>query len=160
LADQVATLERSGKALDEEIAKRRAGENADRAVRLAVVAAALSAAVERGDAFASELAVTKSLAADAGALAPLEPVAASGVPSAASLGAELTALLPALTQAAGAGPRDGNFLERMQAGAERLVRIRPVDAVPGDDPAAVLARIEIRAKEADIAGTLAELAKL
>ena len=160
LADQVAALERTGKTLDEEIAKRRSGESADRAVRLAVITTALSASVERGDAYASELATAKALAADANALAPLEPFAATGVPSAASLGNELVTLIPALTQAAGLAPRDANFLERLQAGAERLVRIRPLDAVPGDDPAAVLTRIEIRAREADVAGALAELAKL
>src|SRR5262245_20884850 len=160
LVDQVAALDRSSKELGEEVAKRGAGGIADRAGRLALISAALSAAVERGDAYATELATAKALGGDANALGPLEPFAPTGVPSAASLGSELTALVPALTQAAGLAPRDANFLDRLQAGAERLVRIRPIDAVPGDDPAAVLTRIEIRAKEADIAGALAELAKL
>src|SRR5262249_12270520 len=92
--------------------------------------------------------------------APLGRFAGPGVRSAASPGNDLVTLIPALTQAAGLAPRDANFLERLQAGAERLVRIRPLDAVPGDDPAAVLTRIEIRAREADVAGALAELAKL
>jgi hypothetical protein len=69
-------------------------------------------------------------------------------------------LLPALRQAIGATARDGNFLERLQANAEKIVRIRPIDDVAGDDPAAALARIEARAAQSDSAGALAELAKL
>jgi hypothetical protein len=66
-----------------------------------------------------------------------------------------------LLQAAGAPPpRDGGFLEKLQAGAEKLVRIRPIDEVAGNDPAAIVARIEVKASQADISGALAELAKL
>ncbi len=43
---------------------------------------------------------------------------------------------------------------------EKLVRIRPIDAPPGDDASAVLARVEIEAASADIAGALADLGKL
>src|SRR5262245_47738271 len=91
---------------------------------------------------------------------PLEPYAASGLPSAATLSRELMGLLGTLAQASGTTPRDGGFLERLQANAERLVRIRPLDEPPGDDPAAVLVRIEQRASQADLPGALAELAKL
>ena len=66
-----------------------------------------------------------------------------------------------MLRAAGAPPRDGGFLERLQANAEKLVRIRPVDEEPrGDDRAAMLARVEQRAAQGNIAGALAELAKL
>src|SRR5207244_10326363 len=51
------------------------GETGDRSVRLAVIAAGLRAAVERGEPFAAELAAAKSLAADPAALAPREPFA-------------------------------------------------------------------------------------
>jgi len=70
------------------------------------------------------------------------------------------ALTNALAQSSGAPPREGGFLERLQANAERLVRIRPLDEPPGDDPAAVLTRIEQRALQADLPGALTELAKL
>jgi len=158
--NRIAALERLAAAMQAELAKRGVGETGDRPVRLAVMAAALNAAVERGEAFATELAAAKAFAADAGALVPLEPFATTGLPSAGSLGRELIGLLGALAQAAGTAPRDAGFLERLQANAERLVRIRPLDEPPGDDPAAVLARIEQRAAQADIAGALAELAKL
>jgi hypothetical protein len=157
---RIAALERLVGTVQAELAKRGVGENGDRPVRLAVTASALNTAVERGDAFAAELAAAKQLAGDAGALAPLEPFAATGLPSAAALGRELAALTNTLAQTSGAPPREGGFLERLQANAERLVRIRPLDEPPGDDPAAVLTRIEQRALQADLPGALTELAKL
>jgi hypothetical protein len=160
LSNRIGALERGAKTVEGELARRGIGEAGDRAVRLAVTAAALGAAVERGDPFATELATAKLLAADPRALAPLEPFATTGVPLAASLARELAALVPALTQAAGGVPRDAGVLARLAAGAERLVRIRPLDEATGDDPAAVLARIELKAAQADLAGALAELAKL
>jgi hypothetical protein len=60
----------------------------------------------------------------------------------------------------GVVPREGGFIDRLQANAERLIRIRPVDEVPGDDPATVVNRIELRAARSDVAGALAELEKL
>jgi hypothetical protein len=67
-----------------------------------------------------------------------------------------------MLRAAGEPPRDGGFLERLQANAEKLVRIRPIEQVrgDGDDRAAILARVEQRAAQADIPGALAEIAKL
>jgi hypothetical protein len=141
---------------------RAAAAGSDRAVRLAVSAAALREAVERGSPFAAELAIVKPLAAEASVLAPLEPFAQTGVPSSAALGKELLALLRPMLREAGEPPRDGGFLERLQANAEKLVRIRPIEQVRGngDDRAAILARVEQRAAQADIPGALAEIAKL
>jgi hypothetical protein len=158
--NRIAALERLTGAMQTELAKRGIGEAGDRPVRVAVTAAALNTAVERGDAFAAELAAAKLLAGDAGALAPLESFAATGLPSATALGRELVALTNALAQTSGASPREGGFLDRLQANAERLVRIRPLDEPPGDDPAAVLVRVEQRAIQADLSGALAELVKL
>ncbi len=164
LANRVAAVERSEKAVAAELAKRPA-DAGDRSLRLVVAASALKGAVERGDPFAAELASVKTIAADSKAfdpkiLAPLEPLATAGVPTAAVLARELAGVTPSLSQAAGAPPRDGGFLEKLQAGAEKLVRIRPTDEIAGNDPAAIVARIEVKASQADISGALAELAKL
>jgi hypothetical protein len=158
--NRIAALERITGTMQADLAKRGVGEIGDRPVRLAVTASALNTAVERGDAFTAELAAAKLLAGDAAALAPLEPFAATGLPSATALGRELVALTNALAQTSGAPPREGGFLERLQANAERLVRIRPLDEPPGDDPAAVLTRIEQRALQGDLPGAIKELAKL
>ena len=80
LSNRIAALEKADRAVADQLAKR-AASGSDRPVRLAVAAAALRAAVERGDPFAAELAAVKPLAGDAQALAALEPFAATGVPS-------------------------------------------------------------------------------
>ena len=57
-------------------------------------------------------------------------------------------------------PAEGGFFERIKASASRLVRIRPSDESPSDEPAAVIARVDVKAAHADVAGALADLAKL
>jgi len=153
LADRVAAAERSEKAAE------KAAESADRAVRLALAATALNAAVERGDAFAAELAAVKALGADPKLVAALEPFARPGVPSAAALARQFSELTPALVQAADPPSREG-VLGRLQMNAEKLVRIRRVDEAPGSDAAAIVARSEAKAARGDLAGTAAELAQL
>jgi hypothetical protein len=146
---------------DVQNAARAAAAGSDRASRLAIAASALRNAVERGDPFAAELAVVKPLAPDAGAAALLEPFAAAGVPAAAALGQELAALVRPMLRASGEPSPDGGFLDRLQANAQKLVRIRPVDEEPGgDERAAILARVEQRAAQGNLAGAAAELDKL
>jgi hypothetical protein len=155
------SVERSSATLQQSVARGGAeAAAADRAVRLAVVASGLRSAVQRGAPFAGELGAAKALVPDPQALAPLEPFAASGVPSAQALGREFLALAPKLAQTAKSSSA-GDYVERLLAHAERLVRIRPVnEAAGGDDTSAVVARAETKAEHADIAGVLAELGKL
>jgi hypothetical protein len=131
----------------------------DRAVRLALAATALNAAVERGDAFAAELATVKALGADPKLVAALEPFARAGVPTAATLARQFSALAPALLQASEPPPPEG-VLGRLQMNAEKLVRIRRVDEAPGSDAAAIVARSEAKAGRGDLAGAAAELGEL
>ncbi len=158
LANRIAALERAAGTMETELGKR-ATVTSDRAVRLALATSALRAAVERGEPFAAELAAARPLVADH-ALAALEPFAATGVPSTARLAQELSALIPALRNALDALPLEGSFFERLKANASRLIRIRPVDDPGGDDPAAVITRLALKAASADLAGALADLAKL
>jgi hypothetical protein len=149
VADRVAGLEKSEKAAVSD----------DRALRLALAATALAAAVARGDAFAPELATVTALGADPKATAALAPFAATGVPSAAALARELAAIAPSLRPAADA-PAGESFLHKLQLNAEKLVRVRPLDGAAGSDSAAIVARVEGKAARADVAGALAELAQL
>jgi hypothetical protein len=153
LANRVATVERSEKAAE------KAAASADRAVRLALAATALNAAVERGDAFAAELTAVKALGADPKLVAALEPFARAGVPTAAALARQFSELAPALQQAAEPPPREG-VLGRLQMNAEKLVRIRRVDEAAGTDAAALVARSEATAARGDLAGAAAELGEL
>jgi len=153
LANRVAAAERSEKAAE------KAAASADRAVRLALAATALNAAVERGDAFAAELAAVKALGADPKLVAALEPFARAGVPTSAALARQFSGLAPSLRQAAEPTPREG-VLGRLQMNAEKLVRIRRVDEAAGTDAAAILARSEAKAARGDVAGATAELGQL
>src|SRR5262245_9894393 len=132
----------------------------DKAARLALTAAAVRDAVVRGVPFTAELEEARALGADEKHLAPLAPFAVSGVPSAATLAQELRVSIPALAKASDAKASSGDFLDRLQANASKLVRIRPVGAPAGDDTSAVLARIEVEMAHADIEGALADIGKL
>ena len=157
LQQRIAVLEQSAKAAREEIAKTSSG---DSAARQALSAAALRDAVVSGAPFAAELAQAKSLGAIDKEISVLEPFAATGIPSPAALAQGLHNLLPAMVNLVGAQAPQGGFLERLQANAGKLVRIRPVDAPPSDDPLAVLSRIENDVAKSDVAAALADLGKL
>jgi hypothetical protein len=154
---RIAALEQSTKSLRADIARTTAVENS---LRLALSANALRAAVLSGAPFQDELKQTKSLGADDKMLAPLEPFAMSGVPSAATLAQELRALIPAMQTAVDARSSGGGFFERLQANARKLVRIQPINAPQNSDPSAVLVRLEAAAIRTDIASALADLAEL
>ena len=159
LAARVAPLESAVKTLADDI-KHETATADDRAARLTVAAEALRAAAERGEPYQAELAVLKSLGADQSATAPLEPFAGTGVPNARALAHELASLTPALRKAAEPAASNSSFLGRLENNAQRLVRITPVDAPPGDDPSSVVTRISVDAAHADIAAALADIAKL
>jgi hypothetical protein len=159
LAGRVAALERAVKTLADDSARRVPGAD-DRAARLTIAAEALRAAVERGVPYQAELAAVKSLGVSQGATAPLEPFARDGVPTAAQLAHELSQLVPALMAAAGDAPADGSFLSRLEDHAQKLVRVTPIDAPAGNEPSAVIARIEADAARGDIDAALADVARL
>lgn len=132
----------------------------DRPARLAVVAASLREAVFRGAAFSAEFNEAKSLGADERLLTPLASFAANGVPGATAMAHELSMLIPVMMKASGVQLSSGGFLERLESNAEKLVRIRPVNAPAGDGAAAELPHIETDVAHADIDGALADLGKL
>jgi len=161
LANRIGTLENAVKSLSASTdAARRSSTADDRAARVTVAAETLRSAVERGVPYQAELAVVKSLGADANATAPLAPFAADGIPSAAALGRELAALAPALLRASGAAPNDGSFLGRLEAHAQQLVRVTPLDAPAGDDASSIIARSNADATRGDIAAALTDIGRL
>jgi len=164
LEGRVAALQSAIKTLDADLAKRTSSSNADdRTTRLAIAAEALRAVVERGAPFTAELAAAKALGADPEATARLEPLAAQGLTSAAELGRELAALMPALQGALAPERNDNSILAKIESQAQKLVRITPVGtsgAPVGDDPAALIARLNADAARGDIDAALADIAKL
>jgi hypothetical protein len=161
LDKRIAALESAAQTARADISKiATTSSGNDNAARLALSAAVLRDAVLAGAPFAGELAAVKQLGGDDKTLAPLAPFAATGLPAAHALAQELGALLPAMLKISDAQAPAGGFLDRLEANAGRLVRIRPVNAPPGDDASAVLARLESDAAKADIPAALTALGKL
>ena len=155
LTARVAALEQATKTADARITTT---AGADRAGRLAFTAAVLRATVARGEPFARELDAVRPLVADAKLLSPLEPFAATGVPSDAVLSRELSQLSGAMLAAVGTPPRSGGFIDRLQATG--LIRIRPISEGPGDDPTTVIGRADVKATHGDLAGARKDIAAL
>jgi hypothetical protein len=129
-------------------------------LRRVVVASLLDISARQGDPYAAMLAAAKSLAPDPDALTPLEPFAASGVPKPLSLSRELLTLVPKLSPPAPENSTTGSGLvERLQAGAAKLVRIERSDAV-GNDRGAVVARATAAALRNDFNEARRELKTL
>jgi hypothetical protein len=155
--ERLSQIERVTRAESAEIAQQANKPADDAALRRVVVASMLDVAVRQGEPFAAALAAAKSLAADADTLKPLDDFAASGVPSAAILSRELLTLVPKLSPPAPEPATTGSgIIDRLQAGAAKLVRIERTDAV-GNDRSAVIARVTAAALRNDSADARREL---
>ena len=124
LNDRLDAFEGLVKALKDQVAES-AAPKTDDPLRFALVAAGLHSALERGEPFAAELAAAKAVAVDPALLAGFAPFADTGVPKPDELFRELTGLIPEMLKVS-APAANGNYLDRLQAHAEKLVRIRPV----------------------------------
>jgi hypothetical protein len=165
--ERIAGIERATRAQAAEIAQESAKAADDKAaqnkpaddlpLRRIVAASMLDVSVRQGDPYTAALAAAKSLAADSDSLKPLDGFAASGVPSAAILSRELLTLVPKLSPPARENATAGSgIVDRLEAGAAKLVRIERTDAV-GSDRGAVIARVTAAALRNDLAEARREL---
>ena len=122
----------------------------DMALRRLVAGALLDVLVRIGDPYPAALAATKALAPNPDVLKPLDQFAEKGVPNAGKLSTELLALVPKLLPAAqqSTATTGTGIVERLQAGAAKLVKIERTDTV-GNDRGAVVARITAAALRKD-----------
>lgn len=158
LSDRIAAIETGFKNAEDRF--ERQDTAAARTLRALVTLQALRTTVERGAPYAPELDAMKPFAPDAKAIAPLSQFAAKGLPTEDALKHDFNALLPTLTQAAAPKAADDGIFGRLQASAERLVRVRPVGDVQGDTPDDLVARAQARVVAHDLAGAAAALNKL
>jgi hypothetical protein len=153
--ERLSQLERAARAQGSESALARPAD--DLPLRRVVVAALLDVSVRQGDPYAAALAAAKSLAANPDALKPLDGFAATGVPHPAALSRELLTLVPKLSPPAEVNSTTGSGLvDRLQAGAAKLVRIERTDQ-PGTDRGAIVARATAAALRNDFAVARREL---
>jgi hypothetical protein len=134
----------------------------DMPLRRMVAATLLDVLVRTGDAFPTALATAKSLAPNPDALKPLDQFAEKGVPNANRLSTELLALVPKLSPPAAQqdpATTGSGIVERLQAGAARLVKIERTDTA-GTDRGAVVARVTAAAVRNDFNEARRELKTL
>lgn len=164
LANRVAQLERASKTERAELAQQ--GEKLadartmdDRPLRHVVAASLLDVAVRHGDPYQSQLSAARSLAAKPELLKPLDTFAASGIPTPVALSRELLNIVPKLAPPAEAPAANAGIVERLQAGASKLVRIERTDGV-GNDRGAIVARVTAAALRNDFVEARRELKTL
>jgi len=164
LSDRISQLERASKTERAELAQQ--GEKIadartmdDKPLRYVVAAALLDVAVRHGDAYESQLTAARSLAAKPEMLKPLDRFASSGIPTPVALSRELLNIVPKLSPPAEAPAAGAGIVERLQAGASKLVRIERTDGV-GNDRGAIVARVTAFALRNDFVEARRELKTL
>ncbi|MGJ4952757.1 hypothetical protein [Bradyrhizobium sp. HKCCYLS20291] len=154
---QSAALAQESRKITEAAAAAEAAKSADDApLRRVVAATLLDVAVRHGDPYGAALSTAKSLAGDAALLKPLETFATSGVPSPAALSRDLLTIVPKLTPPAPEGTTGTSIVDKLSAGAARLVKVERTDGA-GTDRGAAVARITSAALRNDVAEARREL---
>jgi hypothetical protein len=158
LNERIAQIERTSRAEGAAAAQEAAKPADDLPLRRLVAAALLDVAVRHGDPYPAALATAKSLAPNPDALKPLEEFVANGVPNPGALNRELLTLVPKLSPAPvqDTSTTGTSLVDRLQAGASKLVRIERTDAV-GNDRGAVVARVTAAALRNDFGEARREL---
>jgi hypothetical protein len=157
--ERIAQVERVARAQASETAQQGAKPADDVPLRRVVAASVLDVSARQGEPYVAALAAAKTLAENADALKPLDGFATTGVPSAASLSRELLTLVPKLLPAQENATGGTGIVDRLQAGAAKLVRIERNDGV-GNDRGAVVARVTASALRNDFAEARRELKTL
>jgi hypothetical protein len=157
--ERIAQVERAARAQASETAQQGAKPADDVPLRRVVAASVLDVSARQGEPYVAALAAAKTLAENADALKPLDGFATTGVPNAASLSRELLTLVPKLLPAQENATGGSGIVDRLQAGAAKLVRIERTDGV-GNDRGAVVARVTAAALRNDFAEARRELKTL
>lgn len=164
LDDRISQLERASTTARAELAQQ--GEKIadakvldDKPLRYVVVATLLDVAVRHNDPYEAQLAAARSLAAKPEVLKPLDMFAAGGIPTPVALSRELLNIVPKLSPPPEALSSDAGIVERLQAGASKLVRIERTDGV-GSDRGAIVTRVTAAALRNDFVEARRELKTL
>jgi hypothetical protein len=129
-------------------------------IALAIAAAGLKAAIDRGEPFMTELETYASIAPDAPEIADLRGLAASGVPTRGMIGQEVNAAANRMIAAAAPPREDAGFFGRLLDSMQSVVKVRPIGDVAGDDAGAIVARLEAAIRAGDYDRAVAEYANL
>lgn len=125
-------------------------------IALAIAAAALKSALERGVPFNAELETFAAIAPNLPQIEPLRALAQTGVTSRADIAKAFPDAANAMVAAANPVPEDAGFFQRLLSSAESVVQVRPIGEVAGEEPAARVARMEVAVNAGDYGKALAE----
>lgn len=125
-------------------------------IALAIAAAGLKSALERGAPFTAELDTLAAIAPDAPQLDALRSHAAEGVASRGDIAKAFPAAADAMVAAARPVDENAGFFQRLLTSAESVVKVRPVGEVQGEDAASRVARMEVAVNAGDFDKALAE----
>jgi hypothetical protein len=164
LDDRISRLERASTTARAELAQQ--GEKIadarvmdDKPLRYVVAATLLDVAVRHNDPYQAQLTAARSFAANPELLKPLDAFAASGIPTPVALTRELLNIVPKLSPPPEAPSSNAGIVERLQAGASKLVRIERTDGV-GNDRGAIVTRVTAAALRNDFVEARRELKTL
>ncbi|MCT8268603.1 hypothetical protein NYQ83_15085 [Afifella sp. JA880] len=116
-------------------------ENA-KAIAPAVAAEAFADAVASGEPYETELKAVSGFAGEGAVSETLSAHAAEGLPTREALAAEFHTYVPKILRAADAPEKDVGVMDRLIASARGLVEVRPAGPRQGDEPDAIVSRIE------------------
>jgi len=161
LATSVATLEREVQTWRQSEADRAASANAHAThMLLALELANLKRAVDRGEAYAQELARVKQLGGFRANFTALERYMQEGAPSPQELTKSFRKVADAMLDAE-AEAADATLMDRLLSGARSIVRVRKTGHAADDmSLEAIISRMETAAKDARLADVLANAKKL
>lgn len=132
----------------------------DAAAARAIAAAALKAAIDRGNSFTPELDTFAAVAPDDPSLAQLQPFSETGVPSRAQLAERFSQTANAILEAVDRPDPEQSVAERLMSSALSVVKVRRTGDVEGDAPDALVARMDSALKSGDLQAASAEWEKL
>jgi hypothetical protein len=119
----------------------------------AILAISLSERLNAGAPFAGEWGALARLEADGGELSALRPFADAGAPTLAALAASFAKIAPSVVAAA-TPPSGGGVMDRLLDHMRKLVRVRKLGEVAGDDAEALAARVSAALARGDLAAAL------
>lgn len=126
-----------------------------KSVATAIAASGLKAAIDRGGSFMNELETYASVVPASADVEALRGLAAKGVPSQQELLAGFGDAASAMIAAATVPDPNIGILQRLTESAKGLVKARRVGDIAGDEPDAIVARMEVALQRGDLAGLLA-----
>lgn len=125
-------------------------------IALAIAAAGLKSAIDRGAPFMTELETYAAIAPDAPEIAALRELAAAGVPTRAQIAARAPDAVTRMIDAAEPVDPDAGLFARFVSSFQSVVKVRPVGEVEGEGVGPTAARIEAAVEANDYARALSE----